>query len=405
MGQKDVLLISTSKSAKCDVQFVKFKKHSILLKDDGKKSIAINPITKKPYVVWFVNNSSTGKNDGTFKNPFFSLSSAQNSAGPFDIIYIYPGNGTDLGMSSGISPLKGQMLLGAGKTYNLKTTLGYVKIPAFADGLPSLSNTNSTSSSSFNVVSLQFGNNVVAGLNLIDNIGGATLDSFLDQSGGVRINNNFDYLITHNVISTFNNATLPQPGGIGIDIFGGGNVKFKDNKVIGGDSLNAITFGVWMRSAVAPFQGFFKFKRNIFTGADENSGLNAGFVIAVIPFSPTFGNVGDLSIKLIENVCNSQSNTGNDHGEGIFINTFPIAGTSIKVKVEGNKIVIPAGITFPTAGIQINGNGPGLTEAILHKNVSLTTPPVPGYLFSNSGDPANLDLDMGYDNFGTSSGP
>ena len=400
---------SSSDEKKKNAHFLKFKGHSIILSikcDKGKKTIAINPKTKQPYVVWFVNNTSPAPGLGTFESPFPTLVQAQNASAPNDIIYVYTGDGTDKGMNAGIALQQGQLLFGASIDQTIKTTVGHVTIPARSTGLPTISNTNSTFvSTSFNVVLLQFDDNTVSGLNLVDNIGGAHLDSFLDQSGGVRVNKGFNYLITNNTISTFNNATLEQPGGIGVDIFGGGNVTVTKNTVIGRDATNAITFGVWMRSAVAPFQKSFVFNKNLFTGADANSGLNAGFVIAIIPFSPTFGNVGDVNISITDNICNSQTNTGNDHGTGIFINSFPVVDTSIHVDIKGNYITIPAGIEFPTAGIQLIGNGPGPTIASLHRNVSLTIPPTPGYIFSNSGNPANLILDMGYDNFGTSSGP
>lgn len=393
-------MISGSDSDKChSVKFVAFKKHSIVIG----KEIAINPKTKKPFVVWFVNNTSSG-GDGTFESPFDNLAAVQAAASEYDIIYIYPGNGTDTpGLTTGLVPLRGQAVLGAGLTYKLKAKQGWFKIPPQASGIPTLSNTNSPNS---NPILMQFGENTVAGLNLVDNVGGATRDDFLDQSGGARINGGSDYLISENSMSTFNNAALPQPGGIGLTIFGGGDVKAVDNKFVGRDSLNAVTFGVWMRSAVNPFSGYFKFKGNLFTGADNNSGLNAGFVIAIRSTTsppPTFGNSGNLKLSIKDNVFNSQSNTSNDHGVGVFINSFPMPSTSVRIKVKGNKVTIPAGITQATAGIQIIGNGPGKTEAVLHENVSLTIPPVPGYIFA--GSPANLDLDVGYDNFGTSSGP
>lgn len=399
MGKHDSL-ISTSKSTKCDVHFVKFKRHSIIIKDNDKKTVAINPATKKPYVVQFVDNSSTGKNLGTFKDPFTTLLAAQDASRPFDIIYIFP-TGIDNGMNSGITPQRGQLLLGAGKNYHLRTTLGIVKIPAQANGLPIISNTFSTMAIGKAAITLNAGDNTVAGLNLVDNFGGGTGSA--DVSAGLYIQNGLNYQVVDNTMST---GSL-NGGGNCFNIYGGGNLEARGNTLIGRDTGD--TFGVNLISFTAPLQGYFTFKNNICTGADNSSGLVRGFDFEVSKAANTFGTIGDLFFSVKGNVFNSQANISEDEPAAI---TFIINGvsTSTTAKIDENKITIPIGILSPSppnviAGIIISSRGPGPLITSLHKNVSLTTPPTVGYFFTNHGNPANLDLDMGYDNFGTSFGP
>ena len=398
MGKNDTSLISSSE--KCDIHFVKFRDHSIIIKEGGKRSVAINPKTEEPYVVQFVNNAGTGLNLGTFKNPFTTLIAAQNASAPFDIIYVFPGDGTDTGMNAGIILQHGQLILGAGKAYYLKTTLGFVKIPAQASGLPIISNTASTMAIGKAAVVLNAGDNVVAGLNLVDNFGGGT--GGVDTSAGLLIQMGTDYLVADNTMSTFS----ANGGGNCFNIYGGGNVKTKDNTLIGRDTGD--TFGVNLISFVAPLQGSLSFKRNLCTGANNSSGLVRGLDFEISKSADTFGTIGNLSFSIMENVFNSQANGSKDEPAAI---TFIINGvsTSTIAKIDENNIVIPVGILTPPvltiAGVLLSSRGPGPLIASLHKNVSLTTPPTVGYFFNNHGNSANLVLDVGFDNFGTSSGP
>jgi len=100
------------------------------------KSKAIDPSTGKPYVFWFVNNTSHSK--GTFESPFPTLIAAQNASGPNDVIYVFPGDGTSAGMDAGIVLKKNQRLYGAGLGYTLPTATGKMSIPPQAVGLPKL---------------------------------------------------------------------------------------------------------------------------------------------------------------------------------------------------------------------------------------------------------------------------
>jgi len=98
---------------------------------------AINPATHKPWTVWFVNNLSSSA--GTFHSPFPTLLAAQNASSPNDMIYVYPGDGTTTGMSSGITLQDGQYFFGSGTKQYFPTTKGTVSIPVMSASMPIIS--------------------------------------------------------------------------------------------------------------------------------------------------------------------------------------------------------------------------------------------------------------------------
>lgn len=390
-------------SDKRRVRFVKFKGHSIII--DGKK-VAINPATDRPYVVWFVNNTNIGGGVGTFKDPFSTLVAAQVASGPNDIIYIFPGTGTDKGQAVGIAPQAGQDLLGAGFSYQIETTRGTVKIPAQAKGLPTISNTNSTfDSTRFNAVFMQFGDNTVAGLNCVDNIGGNSLASGVDVSGAIRIDNGTHYNIQHNTMSTFTNVSKPFPGGSCLIVFGGGGVVTSNNTYVARDggslSPSGVCDGFFMFPLINPHQGSFVVEESLFTGLDNNSGFDNG-VTVFTGASIGAGAIGNIKVSIEKNTFNSQKNVAMVSPAGAAFLTFPGVSNPVTLEIIGNKVTIPAGLLGTEAGIAISAFGPGPTMASLHENSVLTTPPVPGYLFDDNGVAADLILDVGFDNFGTS---
>lgn len=362
------------------------------------KTKAINPATGDPYKVWFVDNTSHSQ--GTFESPFNTLADAQNSAKPYDIIYVYVGDGTDNGMNAGITLQKGQQLLGAGMGQQVQTTKGLIHIRAHDKGLPKISNTFAVSTNPLILgpaaVGLSEGNNVVAGFYLVDNFGGG---SGSDVSGALLIEDGLNYLIQNNILTT--NST--NGGGNGLNIFGGGNITVANNTFIGLDKGD--TFGVDFENfsnLTAPIQGYYLFKNNLFTGANANSGFAIGW------FSEIRANAnvrGNINITVIGNTSNSQSNTtGSPAGIQILSNVNPTQ--AVTVNILDNNVVMPAGITGASpGGIRVASFGPGPTFAHIHGNVSLTnvsaTPTVPGYIFNDEGDPPALHLDVGPDNFGT----
>lgn len=380
--------------------FCKFKDHSLIVAHDDTKTTAINPATGQSYFIWFVNNESQSPGEGTFESPFPTLLQAQQNAHPSDIIYVFPGNKTAQGMDAGITLQQGQQLLGAGICQHIITTQGRITIPAQACDLPLLTNTAVLSLATYPVVLLNAGDNIVSGLNLFDALGGA-FDAGNHISAGIRVDGGLNYLIKHNIISTGTNFTLPTPGGNGIAFFGGGNVIVKRNTVIGRDL--GPTAGIEIFAANAPLQGTFKIKKNLWTGADAHSGLD--IAIAIFP-DPNI--IGNLTMCIVDNTCNSQAN-GSPFSflpGGIILDTFgPNAASTVTLDIKRNTIIIPAGFINPAAfaGIGIIANGPGKIIAKLNKNVSLTIPPTPGYFFS--GTPADLQVCFNSNNVGTRVGP
>jgi hypothetical protein len=78
---------------------------------------AINPATNKPYVFWFVDNQSQGH--GTYHSRYPTLLQAQNSSKANDVIYVFPGNGTEEGMAEGLILKEGQRLFGSAMKHTI----------------------------------------------------------------------------------------------------------------------------------------------------------------------------------------------------------------------------------------------------------------------------------------------
>ncbi|MBS0648461.1 MAG: inverse autotransporter beta domain-containing protein [Verrucomicrobia bacterium] len=371
----------------------------IVVTKKHQKTKAINPDTGQAYKVWFVDNTSHSQ--GTFESPFNTLADAQNSSGPHDIIYVFPGDGTDTGMNTGITLQKGQQLLGAGVGQQVETTRGLINIRAHAKGLPTLSNILSTAPVGRSAVVLNAGDNVVSGFYLVDTL--KTGSSGTDFTAGLRIEQGLNYLIKNNMMST---GSSMVEGGNACNVHGGGNVTFINNTFINVDHTNQ-GYGVDIFAYLTPLEGYFVFQNNLFTGANNTSGLLQG-----IHFEPrrlaaggSAGIIGNLKINIVGNTFNSQSNTSASSPAAIALNCTPDSSNFVSAHLTGNYITMPAGITTPIAGMNIQGHGPGPLIATLHENVVLTVSPVPGYKFNNFGSLSHLQLHVGSDNFGTSTGP
>ena len=136
------------------------ERNEIIVVDHKKhKSTAIDPTTGQPYFFWFVNNLSHSQ--GTYESPFNTLLDAQVSSNIGDVIYIFPGDGTDTGMQNGIILQDNQRLFGSSIANLFNTTEGTVTVPALTNGLPLLS----SNTPMIPVVTLG-NNNEVAGLSL-----------------------------------------------------------------------------------------------------------------------------------------------------------------------------------------------------------------------------------------------
>ena len=79
--------------------------------------------------------------DGSYQHPYRTLAEAEANSEPDDIIYVFPGDGTTMGMDSGIALQADQHLWGAGMSHVLHTSRGSVTIPAMASSAPKITNT------------------------------------------------------------------------------------------------------------------------------------------------------------------------------------------------------------------------------------------------------------------------
>ncbi len=127
----------------------------------GKKSstsVAIDPSTGEPFFFLFVDNTSHSA--GTYESPYNTLTDAESNSSPYDIIYIFPGDGTTTGLNAGITLKDYQRLWGTGVAQTLQTTAGSIVINALSGGTlnglvygPTITNTGT-------VVALGNGNEV-----------------------------------------------------------------------------------------------------------------------------------------------------------------------------------------------------------------------------------------------------
>ncbi|MBS0586086.1 MAG: inverse autotransporter beta domain-containing protein [Verrucomicrobia bacterium] len=113
-------------------------KEIIVLDTKHETLTAINPTTQNPYVFWFVDNTSNSL--GTIESPFPTLLQAQNASSSYDIIYVFPGDGSSTGMDNGIFLKDNQMLLGSATDHTIATTAGNVTIPTFTTTMPLFTN-------------------------------------------------------------------------------------------------------------------------------------------------------------------------------------------------------------------------------------------------------------------------
>lgn len=107
--------------------------------------------------VFFVDNTSNS--DGTFESPFPTLLQAQNASGPGNFIYVYPGDGTTMGMDAGIALQQDQRFFGTGFEQIIRTSSGILPIPALTSGTPTITNLAGSA------ITLS-ANNVVRGFNI-----------------------------------------------------------------------------------------------------------------------------------------------------------------------------------------------------------------------------------------------
>lgn len=179
---------------------------------------AIDPVTQHPFQVWFVNNTSSSL--GTFESPFPTLLAAQNASSTRDIIYVFPGDGTNKGMNQGILLKDYQAFLGAGREHALATTLGVIVVPPQANSSPLITNIAGSA------VTLANGNTV----------SGFHIDQALLQGiAGIGIAN---ATLTGNLITNVN--TSNSANGAGVNLIGPGleGIYLIQDNILKGETTN-----------------------------------------------------------------------------------------------------------------------------------------------------------------------
>ncbi len=369
-------------------------------------SPAINPETGKPWIFWFVDNTSHSA--GTYENPFSTLLDAQNASSANQGIYVYPGDGTTNGMSSGILLQDGQLFLGASIAHSIPTTRGTIIIPPMASSLPNIANTTGAG----NIVTLG-NNNTVSGFSMMptvdttangiygNGISNLTADhnlfvssttittngiSLINPSGRVLIdsstfngftcnnasrNGNGIYIkldsgysldVLNITGSSFSNLSQPGGGGggNGINIFSGTIGTFSSS----GNTFSNISHG---GTGITNFGtiSFFNSSGNTFSNINHANGIiNNATISSFNSSGDTFSNISHASNGIVNHsMINTFSSSGNtfsdisDVSVGIFISsgmisTFSSSGNAFS-DISGSSIgIINSGTidTFNSSG-------------------------------------------------------
>ncbi len=343
----------------------------------------VNPATGLPWFFIFVDNTSHSA--GTFESPFPDLASAQAASGPNDVIYVFPGDGTTTGLTSGFVMQNGQQLLGTSFAYNFSTTnSGTILVPAMSATRPHLSRTDAlavTITNNCTVSGLYITSAITAAGTRISAIGNTTA---AESTGNASLSNP---TVTNNYIE----QTQTSAGTAGYtirlaNITGVGTVSGNQINVVASGSsvcrpLYTDLYGTTCALTVA--------NNNItYTGA-----TNTTYVIRVAPDSSALVNVAILNNTVAATSSGIQANiiirqgngaqstaliqgntctgTTNSIGDGIFIASIG-SGTACTATILSNTVAVDAQSSFG-AGIhlQTTGGASSITSTIQNNTTSL----------------------------------
>jgi hypothetical protein len=355
-----------------------------------KKDKAIDPATGKPWVVWFVNNTSHSA--GTFESPFPTLLQAQNASSPNDMIYVFPGDGTTAGMNTGITLKDRQTFFGSGIKQQLPTTKGTKTIPAMSSNNPSITTGAGT------VVAL--GNsNTVSGFNVFVRSNGSAIASPSNITNATIINNNV----------TGTAAVVDA-----IQVLGLGTVNISNNQVTGagvvGTAIQVKPTGGMMSGVIS---------NNSILGFDNGIGLNTvnngnfdltfeGNAITNFTADGIFAFMnGQSTMNIIGNSINNNVGANGIHVESqlITVSNVFIDSNNLVVTEPGadNGIFISIGSALSLTNTHISNNlvqssvGAGFTSiklmanntaticSSLYNNTAVTIPGEIAFGFSTTG--------------------
>lgn len=149
---------------------VRFNREAVVLMD---------PLTGLPYNVIHVNNESDPLlGNGSFENPFSSLTEAEFASAPGDVIAVAAGDGTDFNMDQGIVLQDDQRLWGLGSSFLVPNANGtFFELCATGDERPIISNDGG-----FAVITMA-NNNHIAGIDV--DATGAQFGIFGDGHDGI----------------------------------------------------------------------------------------------------------------------------------------------------------------------------------------------------------------------------
>lgn len=380
-----------------------------VIKDVRRKETAINPYTGSPWQVWFVDNTSSSS--GTFESPFPTLVQAQNVSSEGDIIYVFPGDGTTTGMNAGIILQDFQKLWGSGISHQLKTTKGTIKVPAFSNSYPSITNftadvvalANENEISGFNILVTASGFSGIAGG--IGTVGATITDNFISGSVdhyGIFINQGHGkYVIKNNQMLVSGASTLR-----GIRIITDNN-SFTEG-IISNNIIDGYHFSLSFTPAMNTYltNGKFTIEQNTISSFQTGFITAQGFVNGEYNFiNNTFynnNNVGTNSIffNMANGVPNINLGKVTIQGNN-FITTSTAAQNAITVAgnaasgcfftadVVGNTIQTAGGI-----GININdASGNTICASITNNQITQPTPATTNNIRIAAGGTGVINID------------
>lgn len=281
-------------------------RNEIIVEDSRHKNFtAINPCTGCPFNVLFVCNTSRNP-VGTCECPFPTLAQAQNASKPGDIIYVFPGDLSTTGMSSGIVLKDNQQLLGASFEHSLSTCFGRICIPTFACDRPEITNTTG------DVVRVA-NNNVVSGFTILNDFG----HGISQPDPTISICN---FTATNNVIRGIGPVVLnyfgsPVGSGNGIQLF-----NAKGDIIIANNNFNQLFDSIGGTTSINLVSNDLKCVNYVIVNNNASSGLGLNFdfnnlskvegIIARNKFTAVNDNItgGNDIIFSLTNVANSNFN-------------------------------------------------------------------------------------------------
>lgn len=338
---------------------------------EGNTETAIVSITISD-MIWFIDNTDTGSNDGTLANPFQTLGAfnAVNGVGGTydpkagDAIFIHKGNANYTG---GITLENSQILVGDGATADLPTITG-ISLPtnSYTPPTPLGSSNNPTIENSADngegIILAQ--DNTIRGINIGD-AGSVTAPGVsLTDNGGS---------ISNTGTSTISEVSINNSVGAGIDIANSGSASFTFNSI---SSTNSMSNGISLSSVSGNFSvtGTTDINSPFGDGIDLNSSGSLDIDFADIDIDggtigiDITGGVGDLDVSGTAAIDNTS-------GNGIKVSNSPLSTFDFGTTSLGSTTAVAEGIDISTSN----------TDASFTFNLSITTSAGPGLVANSSG--------------------